>query len=153
MTIDVIVFSQEELDRAVCAGNKSICLCDGVFLLPDRDDITYTQIGTVTILPSEGYNPSSVTSYVTSYVTLYVTSYITSYITSYVTSYMTSYRYEYEYEYRSSFSASFTSSYVTSYSASFVTSFASSYAVVSQTSPVVRQTECIVVHGYGSNLI
>lgn len=153
MTIDVIVFSQEELDRAVCAGNKSICLCDGVFLLPDRDDITYTQIGTVTILPSAGSAQPSVTSSVTSYVTSYVMSYAASYITSYVTSYMTSYRYEYEYEFRSSFSASFMSSYVTSYSASFVTSFASSYSVLSEAGTAVRQNECILVNGYGINLI
>lgn len=102
MAFDVIVFSQKELDSALSAGNKSICLCDGVFLLPDTEDVTYTSIGNVKILSA----PSAS-----------VSSYISSYVTSYAMSYVTSYKYEYE----------FTSSgsYVTSYVTSFVTSFSS----------------------------
>lgn len=129
MDIDVIVFNQTELDNAVSAGNKSICLCDGVFLLPSESDITYTKIGDVTVIPS--VTPASVSSYASSYVTSYVTSYITSYITSY--------KYEYEYEYTSS--GSFVSSFLTSYTTSFGTSF------------IEGAGECIWVNGYGINLI
>ena len=56
MAFDVIVFSQKELDSALSAGNKSICLCDGVFLLPDTKDVTYTSIGNVKILSIIIYN-------------------------------------------------------------------------------------------------
>lgn len=133
MAIDVIVFSQKELDSAVRAGNKSICLCDGVFLLPSADDITYTTIGDVTVIPS--VMPTSASSFASSYITSYVTSYVTSYITSYVTSY----KYEYEYEYTSS--GSFVTSFLTSYTTSFRTSF------------IEHAEECIWVNGYGINLI
>lgn len=123
MAIDVIVFSQEELDQAIRAGNKSICLCDGVFILPPADDITYTTIGDATVIPS--VMPTLFSSYASSYVTSYVTSYTTSYTTSYVTSY------KYEYEYTSS--------------GSFVTSFKTSFTECAG--------ECILVNGYGINLI
>lgn len=127
MAIDVIVFNQTELDNAVSTGNKSICLCDGVFLLPSANDITYTTIGDVTVIPS--VMPSSASSY--------VSSYMTSYVTSYITSYTTSYKYEYEYTSSGSFVNSFLTSYVTSFGTSF-TKYAG---------------ECILVNGYGINLI
>lgn len=124
MAFDVIVFSQKELDSALSAGNKSICLCDGVFLLPDTKDVTYTSIGNVKILSAPS---ASVSSYISSYTTSYVTSYVMSYVTSY----------KYEYEFTSS------GSYVTSYVTSFVTSFSS----------IEHGEESILVNGYGINLI
>lgn len=83
------------------------------------------------------------TSYNTSYTTSYVTSYTTAYLTSYVTSYTTSYL----------------SSYVTSYVTSYTTSYK---AILLCNTPLPQpeyQTEehhggeCIMVNGYGINLI
>lgn len=139
MAIDVIVFSQEELDRAVSNGHKSICLCDGSFILPAISGISYTKIGDVTVFSGTDIPVTSVSSYATSYVTSYTTSYVTSYTTSYTTSYVT----RYEYEYASS------SSYVTSFMTSYVTSFVTSFRTVVQEGG----KECIMVNGYGINLI
>lgn len=47
MTFDTVVFNQKELDKAVEKGYKYIALCDGNFILPERDDITYVSIGAV----------------------------------------------------------------------------------------------------------
>lgn len=147
MAIDIIVFSQDELDRAVSEGYRSICLCDGEFILPDIRGICYTQIGSVTILggTAAAHGAVSVSSYASSYMSSYVTSYVTSYTTSYITSYVT--RYEYEYEYASS------GSYVTSYLTSYVTSYVSSYVSSFRTPAQEGGEECIMVNGYGINLI
>lgn len=101
MTVDDIVFSQKELDRAVSEGKKSIILCDAEFLLPLAEGVTYTFIGDVKILSD---TPPVLQR--------------TSFSSSYRSSYISSYQYEY--------SGSFSSSY-SSYSSSFLSSFCTSF--------------------------
>jgi len=153
MAFDIIVFSQKELDIALENGCTSIALCDNSFVLPKVGNVCYTSIGTVTakadgtrkdfeehgvkfdtFLPKFADDisviavpkPTSTSSFASSYM-----------LSSY---FMTSYRYQYEYE-TGSFATSYSTSWNTSYS-SFATSFHSQYG-----------TTCIMVNGYGINLI
>lgn len=129
MAFDAIVFNQSELEKAISDGCVSIVLCDGDFVLPSLPDITYTIIGNArTNTNTEG--AEHITSYQTSYQTSYTTSYGTSYKTSFETSYQTSYR--------------------TSYETSYTSSYAAFGGVLVQDEP---QCECIMVNGYGINLI
>ncbi len=132
MAFDAIVFNQNELEEAISDGCVSIVLCDGDFVLPPLPDITYTIIGNAR---------TNTNTKNTEYVTSYQTSYQTSYRTSYATSYQTSYRTSYE--------TSYQTSYTTSYASSYTASFSGSY-VLPQDKP---QCECIMVNGYGINLI
>ncbi len=49
MTFDVVVFSQEELNNALKSHTKSICLCDGSFVLPYLQNTTICAIGDVCV--------------------------------------------------------------------------------------------------------
>ena len=49
MAFDIIVFSQEELERAIISGNTRIGLCDNTFVLPNVCNIFYTAIGAVSV--------------------------------------------------------------------------------------------------------
>ncbi|MCD8180162.1 MAG: hypothetical protein LUF26_01595 [Firmicutes bacterium] len=182
MAFDIIVFSQQELLQALKAGVTSIGLCDNTFVLPLTENISYTAIGEVyafadateeefakkgivcggfsprfkdagisadaSALPAASSYAASASSFISSY---FMSSYfMTSYITSYVTSYM--YRYEYEYETGASFASSYASSYVSSYSASFSASM-SSFLMKFGTSVGSDGEMCVMVNGYGVNLI
>lgn len=168
MAFDIIVFTQDELENALNTGNISIGLCDNIFALPLIGGICYTAIGNVSaainttqsefdnlnitccgfspefsqkapvnpIPPVRQSSAASASSYITSY-----------FLSSY---FMTSYRYIYEYEYETG--GSFAASYTTSYAASFRTSLSSSLSSFVTT---FRQEEekCVLVNGYGINLI
>ncbi|MGN1115227.1 MAG: hypothetical protein ACI4TH_01510 [Candidatus Ornithomonoglobus sp.] len=46
---DIIVYNQEELDRALALGIKSITLCAGVFSVHKTKDVTFDRIGPVRV--------------------------------------------------------------------------------------------------------
>ncbi|MGM9936201.1 MAG: hypothetical protein ACI38A_02550, partial [Candidatus Ornithomonoglobus sp.] len=46
---DIIVYNQEELDRALALGIKSITLCAGVFIVHKTKDVTFDRIGPVRV--------------------------------------------------------------------------------------------------------
>ncbi len=157
MIFDAIVFTQEELENALYAGYTSVGLCDNTFNLPIHGGISYTAIGNVTAsinLPKkdfarldikcDGFIPKFIHGGETAIPASPLASHTTSsssYVSSYMlSSYITSYIYEYQYEY-GSFSSSYTSSYSSGMS-SFVTSFRLEYG-----------NTCILVNGYGINLI
>lgn len=150
MIFDTIVFNQNELDNALKSGISSIALCDNDFILPFSPNISYTTIGSVNAIidmTKEDFYTSSASSY---------------FLSSY---FMTSYRYRYEYEY--STGTSFSSSYATSYSASYADSYVSSYqtsytssysnlsalSLLSAEESETQEGKCIMVNGYGINLI
>ncbi len=158
MAFDIIVFSQQELDNALESGIAAIALCDNSFVIPPVGDVCYTAIGHVTALADgkakdfkrhgvvfNGFTPkfkADIVPVAANVVTAVpsVSSYTSSYMLS--SYFMTSYQYEYEYEYeKGSFSSSYHTSWQTSYS-SFVSSFHTRYA-----------EGCIMVNGYGINLI
>ena len=155
MAFDIIVFSQEELLSAVNNGITSICVCDNSFILPLTEGVTYTAIGDARAviytdksgadnlnITFNGFTPVFVplSVAVTSRGASYGTS-ASSYSASYfLGSYSTSYAYGYEY-------GSFNSSYRTSFGSgvsSFLTSFRTENA---------GGGKCILVNGYGINLI
>ena len=169
MAFDIIVFSQKELENALNSGITSIGLCDNTFILPNKGGIYYIAIGTVEVsvnaakeefagmnIKCDGFEPrfiqekatlmntmTPVSSYKSS-----VSSYLSSYFMSsyFISSYTTSYMYEYEYEYET---GSFTSSYSTSFRSS-ISSFLSSFLTSFHTR---NENVCILVNGYGINLI
>lgn len=174
MAFDIIVFSQKELENALNSGITSIGLCDNTFILPNKGGIYYIAIGTVEVfvnaakeefaemdIKCDGFEPrfiqekaplmntmtpvssykSSVSSYLSSY---FMSSYLMS--SYFMSSYATSYMYEYEYEYET---GSFTSSYSTSFRSS-ISSFLSSFLTSFHTR---NENVCILVNGYGINLI
>ena len=169
MAFDIIVFSQKELENALNSGITSIGLCDNTFILPNKGGIYYIAIGTVEVsvnaakeefagmnIKCDGFEPrfiqekaplmnamTPVSSYKSS-----VSSYLSSYFMSsyFISSYTTSYMYEYEYEYET---GSFTSSYSTSFRSS-ISSFLSSFLTSFHTR---NKNVCILVNGYGINLI
>ena len=49
MMFDVIVFTQDELIKAVQAGHNSICLCDNAFTVPPVENKSYIAVGDVTV--------------------------------------------------------------------------------------------------------
>jgi hypothetical protein len=133
--VEFIAFTQEELDRAIGMGFKSIGLCDNTFSVPRSEDITYIKIGDVTIneaAPNDdkevksGGNACLCRNIKGSFSSSYASSYHMSYRTSYTTSYNTSYSTSYSTSFRSGFSL--VTSYKTSFSTKFLTSFASSFA-------------------------
>ena len=183
MAFDIIVFSQTELENALNSGNTCIGLCDSTFTLPHICNIFYTAIGTVDVsvnatreefeqmnIKCDRFEPrfaqektppavamvpvsykTSASSYLSSY---FMSSYFMSsyFLTSYfMTSYTTSYMYEYEYEYET---GSFSTSYSTSLSGS-ISSFLSSFLTSFRTHGKSAHAEnvCILVNGYGINLI
>lgn len=97
--------------------------------------------------------PVSISSYMMS--SYFLSSFVTSYLYRYKGSFVTSYKYEYEYEYASSFLSSYTTSFVTSYTASFASSYSASFFLdmPSENCEDKRYDECILVNGYGINLI
>lgn len=174
MAFDIIVFSQKELENALNSGITSIGLCDNTFVLPNIGGIYYTAIGTVEVsvnaakeefagmnIKCDGFEPRfiqektlpmnviiPVSSYKSS-----ASSYLSSYFMSsyFMSSYVTSYMYEYEYEYET---GSFTSSYSTSFRSSmssFLSSFLTSFRA--QMNNAHTENVCILVNGYGINLI
>jgi hypothetical protein len=203
MTFEIIVFSQEELDKAVGNGISLIALCDNRFILPPLDFMSYTAIGNVEAsieMTSEeflkshiccmGFEPKTTgkcaaapcvkaaaahSSLSSSYASSYLSSY---FLSSY---FVTSYRYRYEYEFRTSsyttsymtsYTTSYTTSYAASYTASYISSYTTSYITSYGTSCAVLYAEpydnygnndgsdddfgenrCIMVNGYGINLI
>lgn len=160
MTFDIIVFSQKELQSALESGITSIALCDNSFVIPPVGDVCYTAIGNITALADGkkkdferhgvrfvGFTPKFKADIIplAANVVANVPS-VSSYASSYMLSsyFMTSYYYEYEYEYEyatGSFSSSYSTSWQTSYS-SFASSFRTQYG-----------ESCIMVNGYGINLI
>lgn len=169
MAFDIIVFSQKELESALNSGITNIALCDNAFILPNTYGISYTAIGTVEAginagekefcdmnITCVGFKPKlsskkaptmNVMMPLTSY-RVSASSYISSYFMSsyFMSSYITSYIYEYEYEYETgSFASSYSSSFRSSIS-SFVSSFLTSFIRN-------RGSVCIMVNGYGINLI
>lgn len=44
---DIVVFSEEELLSALERGYTSVCLCDGRFVIPCRENISYSAVGKV----------------------------------------------------------------------------------------------------------
>lgn len=96
------------------------------------------------------YTPSF-SSYMSSYnmSSYFLTSFVTSYLYKYTGSFMTSYVYEYEYEYTGSFGSSYTTSFVSSYS----TSFSLNMPFFMDAIEMEPHEECILVGGYGINLI
>lgn len=173
MAFDVIVFAQEELMKALGAGNISIGLCDNEFTLPKTDGVRYTAIGEVSVktdmtaeelkrrsIVCDGFTPKvrkkTVSPAVKAVNNLPLpqsggsySSFVSSYFMS--SYFMTSYIYEYEYEYE-------VTSYSSSYSASYVSSFRSSLSSYASTSYAAgflseKSGVCVLVNGYGINLI
>lgn len=133
MTFDIIVFSQEELTRALDAGIKSIALCDNSFSLPDIEGVHYTIMGGATI---EGAPKTTVdipqqssSSYTGSFGGSFSGSYaLGSYSGSmHAGSGSGVFMYEYEYEFGGSYTSSYASSYQSLYISSYATSYNSSY--------------------------
>lgn len=152
MAFEIIVFSQKELDNALESGFISIALCDGRFVLPKVGNISYTAIGSVNAkadgtkkafeehnVTFDGFLPKFADDVpITAFVP---TGSSGSSASSMPSSYfVTSYIYEYEYE-AGSFLASYSASFSASFS-SFMTSFRTRYG-----------GECMMVNGYGINLI
>lgn len=132
---------------------KHSVVCDGF-----SPRFAKSPAGAVKKQPSAALLPAgSVSSYMSSYLTSY---FMTSY---FMTSYMYEYEYEYRYKYKTSFGASYSASFAASYSSSFASSFAASFfhsfgasfrgecrpENISQHSGTV----CVMVNGYGINLI
>lgn len=99
------------------------------------------------------YN-TSVSSFLSSY---FLSSYFLSsyFLSSY---FMSSYWYEYEYEYviGTSFSSYYSASYTTSYTSSYLSSYSTSYTALFGSVPELyepHEEKCIMVNGYGINLI
>ncbi len=175
MAFDVIVFAQEELMEALGAGNISIGLCDSEFTLPRADGVRYTAIGKASVktdMTAEelnrrsiicvGFTPkvrkkagSPVVNAVSNLPMRGSGGSFSSFASSYFMSsyFMTSYIYEYEYEYEYK-----VTSYSSSYSASYVSSFRSSLSSSVTTSYMAgflgeKCEVCVLVNGYGINLI
>lgn len=153
MAFDIIVFSQQELDNALESGCTNIALCDNSFVLPKVGNVCYTSLGEVTAkadgtrkdfeehgVKFDGFMPKFAND-IPVIITPVPTS-ASSFASSYMLSsyHITSYRYQYEFE-TGSFSTSYTTSWNTSYS-SFTTSFHTQHG-----------ESCIMVNGYGINLI
>ncbi len=182
MAFDIIVYNQKELENALSNGYTSIALCDGKFILPLYRGICYTAIGNISVsintdkqscnsmgINCIGFIPdflaenaslsvkstapilSSVSSFMMS--SYFLSSFVTSYLYKYKGSFITSYIYQYEYEYADSFSSSYTTSFASSYSASFVSSYLSSFFLDMPFFESKAHEECILVNGYGINLI
>lgn len=180
MAFDIIVYKQEALENALGAGYTSIALCDNSFNLPLYSGISYTAIGDVSAfidISEEEYNglginctgfspvflgkttdsihislnTASVSSYVSSYMmsSYFLTSFTTSYVYKYISSFTSSYIYEYEYEY----AVSFFTSYMTSFASSYSTSFLLDMLCFEGDERREEKEECILVNGYGINLI
>lgn len=175
--MDIIVFDQNELENAVKNDITSIGLCDNTFILPSIGSITYTAIGNVDaeINVTEenfyklniiciGFTPAfsqiNIPMAIESPL-LPSSSYASSYATSYLLSsyFITSYSYRYEYEfaastsYITSYTTSYTTSYITSYASSYNTSFLSLLPSFKEPSQNEYAETCIMVNGYGINLI
>lgn len=152
--MDTIVFSKDELQKAVENGYKNIALCDGSFELSAAQGVEYTAIGEVTAsiplseraaqrrgIRFHGFTPSFALKNSPVYRLIPcpvkpapqrngASSYGTSYASSYSSSFMTSYfsEWEYEWEYSTSFSASsFSGSFGTRLRSSFQGSFSGSF--------------------------
>lgn len=172
MTFDIVVFEQKELEAALHNGCRAIALCDNSFVLPLVGGISYSAIGDVQAevnasykafeelgIRCDGFTPvflggacaKKTEGLPRTNNNLCITS-ASSYISSYMTSYLTSYYYEYAY--RSSYSASYASSYMSSsYTTSYNTSYSTSYAALFNADMPMVYEECIMVNGYGINLI
>lgn len=168
MAFDVIVFAQEELMEALCEGNNSIGLCDNEFTLPETDGVRYTAIGNVSVstdmtadelkarsIVCVGFTPrvrkkedSPPAKAVSNLPLRGSGGSFSSFVSSYFMSsyFMTSYIYEYEYEYE-------VTSYSSSYSASYVSSFLSSFSSYAESFCGEMSGVCVLVNGYGINLI
>ncbi len=173
MALDIIAFTQDELDRAVASGCTSIAICDGHFLIPPAGGISYTAIGAVTALcvcekrRAEklgirwyGFEPifsqdktlsdTRVTYTPPGSAASYLSGYLTSYITSYrLSSYLIGGSLAYYY---TSYAGSRTSSYASSYASLYSGSYAGGFEYGSEAGEDFRE-ECIMVNGYGLNLI
>ena len=160
MTFDIFVFNQQELENALNTGHTSIGLCDNEFFLPSLKGITYIAIGNVqafTDLCAEEFEDISCIGFTPIYkekpsacinvCTPSSSSFISSYL---VSSYTLMYEYEYEYE-NGSFSTSYITSYTTSFLTSYTTSYSTSFADIYSSN--YKNHECILVNGYGINLI
>lgn len=159
MAFETIVFSQQELDNALESGHINIGLCDNHFVLPKIGNVRYTAIGDVTARADgtseefiehnvifDGFFPEFTVPKKLPFVAVKIPTSSSSFATSYMLSsyFMTSYKYQYEYEYeyqKGSFTTSYTTSWSTSYS-SFASSLQTPYA-----------EGCVMVNGYGINLI
>ncbi len=100
-------------------------------------------------------SPGSISSYMLS--SYFLSSFVTSYLYRYKGSFITSYKYEYEYEYANSFLSSYITSFAASYTASFTSSYSASFFLdipyFTENCETERFEECILVNGYGINLI
>ncbi len=133
---DAIVFSQQELEKALINNAKSICLCDNCFNLPFSCDMVYYALGEVSAEIAMTFvqsikNNVTFDGFVPEFKAAEMPPKIKSY-TSSASSYL--YEYEYEYEYRTSMSSS----------GSGAGSFVSLYK---------GSSDAMLVNGYGVNLI
>ena len=174
MSFDVIVFSQNELDSAVESDTKSVCICDGGFILPLAGGVTYTAIGGARAviyadksdadklgIVFDGFTPLFVPTNAAFAAPSYGTS-ASSYASSYfMSSFAASYIYRYMYgSLGASYASSYTASYRASYTASFSMSYTSSFLSAALSVPDAPTDgsgeydgEVIMVNGYGINLI
>lgn len=133
---DAIVFSQQELEKALINNAKNICLCDNCFSLPFSCDMVYYALGDVSAQIAMTFvesiqNNVTFDGFVPEFKAANAPSMPKSH-TSNLDSYL--YEYEYEYEYRTSIPSS------GSGGGSFVSSYRGSGSV-------------LFVNGYGVNLI
>lgn len=128
---DAIVFSQQELEKALINNAKNICLCDNCFSLPFSCDMVYYALGDVSAEIAMTF-VESIQNNVTfdGFVPEFKVANFPSMPKSH-TSNLGSYLYEYEYEYRTSIlsSGSGAGSFVSSYKGSGNVMFVNGYGV------------------------
>ena len=128
---DAIVFSQQELEKALINNAKNICLCDNCFSLPFSCDMVYYALGEVSAEIAMTF-VQSIQNNVTfdGFVPEFKAATAPSKPKSH-TSNVGSYMYEYEYEYRTSIpsSGSGAGSFVSSYKGSGNVMFVNGYGV------------------------
>lgn len=156
--LDIIVYTQAELDSALKNGFTAIGLCDNHFTLPAAN-VKYIGIGQVsaesdTYVNCEGFTPviknsiekNLIKPFNESYAGYKNSSFNLNCFTSYGTSFSSSYNTSYVSSYISSFALSYRTSYGTSFVSSYISSCFSSYSAK-------YENISIAINGYGIDLI
>ena len=143
--MDIIVFCQEELDKALLRGCRHICLCDGQFSLAAYGGIRYTAIGSVSAsfpapreeadklgIVFEGFTPGFAAVKTPVYALMPCpvrppSSYSSSFSGSFASSFAASLSGSFGALFITSFSGSFSMRLLTSFSGSFAASLRTSF--------------------------
>ncbi len=181
--VNAIVFTQNELNKAIDHGASHIILCDNHFNLPSIPDIAYTAIGIVTAsadfcslddfnitcvnfspklkkrpktvhISNKAVGTASITDLCSSHSGSFSSSYRFGSYTSFITSYLTSFVTSYRYRYE--YRQSFSGSYSYRLSQSYSASFSTSFKPASflhKFKVYDRILKEISVNGYGIHLI